>query len=188
MIKEGSSILDLGCGNGTLMQMLRDERKCNCTGIEISPSGVDACKSKGLHVVQGSIDQPLQYKSRSFDYAVCNVTLQMVHKPEVVLAEMSRVAKYSIISFPNFGYLSNRIELLLKGKMPAKMLFGYSWYNTGHIHQFSVNDFNEMIMEMKAEIEEIRITPSGSKLIDLLGKAMPSLFAFIPIYRVKNAF
>lgn len=187
MIKEGSTVLDLGCGNGTLMQMLRDEKRCECTGIEISPSGVEACRNKGLRVLHVSIDEPLQFDRRSFDYAVCNVTLQMVQKPEVVLAEMNRVAGYSVVSFPNFGYISNRIEMLLKGKMPAKMLFGYTWYNTGHIHQFSVNDFNDMLMKMKAEIEEIRITPSGSKLIDNLGKAFPSLFAFIPIYRVKNA-
>jgi methionine biosynthesis protein MetW len=77
----------------------------------------------------------------SFDYAICNVTLQMVMYPEVTLREMKRIAQCQIISFPNFAFLLNRLELLLLGRMPRRMLSGYSWYNTGHIHQFSIRDF-----------------------------------------------
>jgi methionine biosynthesis protein MetW len=187
MVRRGSSVCDLGCGNGTLMAKLRDERNCTVAGMELAESGVKVCRKKGLDVLQGAIDAPMPWGEKAFDYAVCNVTLQMVERPEILLSEMERIARYSIISFPNFGYWRNRIEMLFTGKMPRKMLFGYNWYSTGHIHQLGVSDFTEYISSRRGlSIEKIVPAPTGSGLADELAKVFPSLFAYIPVILIRN--
>jgi len=145
LIKPNSKVIDLGCGNGTLLQLLKDKKNIHEYGIELVRSGVDICREKGLNVRQGSIDCHLsEIKDKQFDYAICNVTIQMVMYPEILLSEMKRIAHYQIISFPNFAHWRNRLDLLLKGRMPKPMLFGYDWYTTGHIHQLSLIDFLDL--------------------------------------------
>lgn len=146
-----SYIIDLGCGDGSLLTQAR-KKDIKSVGIEISPSGIREAKKKGLQVVQGRIDSKLRYKNKEFDFAVCNVTLQMVMYPEVLLSEMCRIAKYQIVSFPNFAFFPNRLEMLLKGRMPTLMLYSYKWYSTGHIHQFSVADFEKYCIENNIHI------------------------------------
>src|SRR5882724_12824551 len=103
MVERNSKVIDLGCGNGSLLEKLIKEKNVDGRGIEISKSGVEVCLKKGLHVTEGKIDEPLPFADNSFDYAICNVTIQMVMYPEVVLKEMKRIARYQIISFPNFA-------------------------------------------------------------------------------------
>jgi len=122
-------------------------------GIEISPSGVEVCRSKGLKVRQGRIDEALPRVNDAFDYAVCNVTLRMVMYPEILLSEMGRVGRRQIVSFPNFANLRNRLELLFFGRMPRAMLFGHTWWNTGYIHQLSISDFKELVKKSELEIK-----------------------------------
>jgi len=144
LIKSGTNIIDLGCGNGSLMHYILERQKVNITGLDNSSSGVAFCAQHNLPAQLGEIDREETYKKYSdnqFDYAICNVTLQMVMYPEVLLREMRRISKYQIISVPNFAYLVNRLDLLLNGVMPRSMLYGYAWYNTGHIHQLSLRDF-----------------------------------------------
>lgn len=146
-IKNNSKVIDLGCGNGSLMKYLKDKNDVTIEGVEISQSGVDFCLKNNLVAKIGEIDKVetySEYKDNEFDYAICNVTLQMLMYPEVALKEMARISKYQVISFPNFAYIENRLEMLLKGVMPKKMLYGYTWYSTGHIHQLSVKDFKEL--------------------------------------------
>lgn len=146
-IKDGKNVIDLGCGNDSLMKYLKDKNDVTIEGVEISQSGVDFCLKNNLVAKIGEIDKVetySEYKDNQFDYAICNVTLQMLMYPEVALKEMMRISKYQIISFPNFAYIENRLEMLLKGVMPKKMLYGYTWYSTGHIHQLSVKDFKEL--------------------------------------------
>jgi len=119
-IKPQTSILDLGCGNGSLLQKLIREKNVAGVGMEISETGVQICRQKGLQVMQGFIDEPLPFPDNTFDYAICNVTIQMVRYPEILLSEMKRVARFQIVSFPNFAFYKNRIEMLLKGRMPKK--------------------------------------------------------------------
>ncbi|MCX7841307.1 MAG: methionine biosynthesis protein MetW [Anaerolineae bacterium] len=148
-ITPGARVIDLGCGNGSLLLLLREKKNIIASGIELAPSGVAVCRARGLQVTQGRIDVPLDdIPDAAFDFAVCNVTLQMVMYPEVTLREMRRIARYQIVSFPNFAFVLNRLELLLLGRMPRTMLFGYTWYNTGHIHQLSIRDFLETITEL----------------------------------------
>jgi methionine biosynthesis protein MetW len=153
-IPEGSRVLDLGCGEGSLLKLLVERKKAKVEGIEISPSGVEVCRSKGLNVRQGRIDEGLPWADGVFDIAVCNVTLQMVMYPEKLLSEMGRVATRQIVSFPNFANLRNRVELFLYGRMPKAMLFGHTWWNTGHIHQLSIQDFKELVKGIGLEIKK----------------------------------
>ncbi len=101
-VPEGAKVVDLGCGNGALMQLLQSAKQCSCYGVELSDSGVKACLQKGLQVQQGSIDSELPFPDNSFDIAICNVTIQMVLYPEILLKEMKRISRSQIISFPNF--------------------------------------------------------------------------------------
>lgn len=143
-IKGETKIIDLGCGNGSLMKYLKERKNIKIEGLEISQSGVDFCLKNNLAAKQGEIDKLETYNNYSdqqFDYAICNVTLQMVMYPEILLKEMARISKYQIISFPNFAYFENRLDLLFNGVMPRKMLYEYKWYSTGHIHQLSLRDF-----------------------------------------------
>jgi SAM-dependent methyltransferase len=113
MIKAQSRVADLGCGNGVLLGRAIKEKGCTGTGIELTPSGGKIAQSRGLDVRTGRIDEPLPFKDSEFDYAICNVTIQMVLYPEILLQEMKRIARFQIISFPNFGFYKNRIDLLV---------------------------------------------------------------------------
>ncbi len=187
-IPAGSSVLDLGCGDGTLMEILAVEKKCEVTGIELSESGVRIGKNKGLNVLQGRIDERLPFEDNSFDYAICNTTIQMVMYPEVLLREMMRVAPKQIVSFPNFAFYKNRMQLFFGGKMPAHCLFGYEWYNTGHIHQLSCSDFRELVSKISHNPKiKILNRATGSSPKDYLINTFPDLFHIFPVYFIgKN--
>ncbi len=187
LVKPNSSVIDLGCGNGSLLKKLIDEKKVNGQGIELSPTGVEACLKKGLKVSQGKIDEELPFKDDSFDYSICNVTIQMVMYPEILLKEMRRISKYQIVSFPNFGFYKNRIDLLFNGRMPSPMLFGYNWYSTGHIHQISIKDFYQLISDLdRLNVEKILWVKSDSKLKNMLTEKFPNLFMAIPIFLLSK--
>lgn len=187
MVKSGASVLDLGCGNGALLARLKKEKNIRETGIELVESGVEVCRQRGLNVQQGRIDEQLPFSDNQFEYAICNVTLQMVLYPEIVLKEMKRVAQYQIISFPNFAFWKNRIELLFAGRMPQKMLFGYSWYSTGHLHQFSIVDFHHLVHNIGGlSVIEQRFQTSQNVIKDFLAHTFPNLFLQVPIYLLQK--
>jgi methionine biosynthesis protein MetW len=183
-IPEGSRVLDLGCGEGSLLKLLVERKKAQVEGIEISPSGVEVCRSKGLRVRQGRIDEGLPWVDDAFDYAVCNVTLQMVMYPEKLLSEMGRVATRQIVSFPNFANLRNRLELFFYGRMPRAMLFGHAWWNTGHIHQLSISDFKELAK--KTELKIKRRAYFGRLAISGVVLLLPNMLSTIAIFELSN--
>jgi len=186
-IPAGARVLDLGCGNGALLARLTAEKGVTGTGVELSPSGVRVCRERGLNVVEGRIDETLPFADDAFDYAVCNVTIQMVMYPEVLLREMKRVARYQIVSFPNFAFWRNRIDLLLNGRMPKRMLFEYTWYATGHIHQLSFRDFRELT-EAVGGLRVVRRYDerSGSLLRRILMTRWPNLFQMLGIVLLEK--
>ncbi len=187
MVEKNSKVIDLGCGNGSLLEKLIKEKNVYGTGVELSKSGVDACLKKGLNVTEGKIDEHLPFSDNSFDYAICNVTIQMVMYPEVLLKEMVRISHFQIISFPNFAYWKNRLDLLLHGRMPKPMLFGYSWYATGHIHQFSVSDFENTLKELRLKIiKKNSINKSGNPLISFLIKHFSNLFSMEDVFLLEK--
>jgi methionine biosynthesis protein MetW len=186
-VKEGARVIDLGCGNGALLSRLVREKRVVGTGIELSPSGVAVCKERGLNVSQGSIDQILPFSDNEFDYAICNVTIQMVMYPEVLIREMKRIAKHQIISFPNFAFWRSRIDLLFNGRMPKRMLFDYKWYSTGHIHQLSFVDFYELVNDVGGlHIVEQRLEHSQNPIKEFLMQQFPNLFQILAIFLLEK--
>jgi|ERR1035437_870989 methionine biosynthesis protein MetW len=182
MILSGSKVIDLGCGNGILLEKLIKTKSVIGTGVELSPNGVKICKDKGLNVIQGRIDEKINFRDNSFDYSICNVTIQMVLYPEILINEMKRISKYQIISFPNLGFYKNRLEFLIKGGMPPHSLFGYKWYNTGHIHQCSITDFNALINEIGLKVLEHRHLNPGNPFKKIMMDIFPNLFQLVPIF------
>lgn len=155
LVKEKSKILDLGCGTGALFKMLIEEKQVTGVGVEIDENCVIEALEKGLSVIQGDLDEGLkQFPDRSFDYAILNQTLQSTNNPELVIDEMLRVAKRSVVSFPNFAYWKVRFYLFFKGKMPKSKSLPWEWYNTPNIHLLTVNDFFEFCKKRNIEIEE----------------------------------
>ena len=182
LVEKNSSVIDLGCGNGLLMQKLIKERDAKCKGMEISESAVELCKRNSLHVSLGRIDAELPFEDNTFDYSICNVTIQMVNYPEVLLKEMKRISKYQIISFPNFAFYKNRLDLLFRGRMPKSMLFGYKWYNTGHLHQLSIKDFSNLVNDVGGlKILNTYYLTSENPFFNFLMKLLPNLFQTIRI-------
>jgi methionine biosynthesis protein MetW len=187
LVEPNSTIIDLGCGNGSLLEKLIKEKNVKGEGVELSSSGIEACKKKGLKIIQGRIDEKLPFDDNSFDYSICNVTIQMVMYPEVLLSEMKRISKYQIVSFPNFGHYKNRLDLLLKGRMPKPMLFGYKWYNTGHIHQMSIKDFHELVGDVGG-MRVLRINESlSSNLVKgIIIKKYPNIFQILQVFLLEK--
>lgn len=184
-IKKGSSVIDLGCGDGTLLSLLKKDKLIKkADGIEISKSGVVSAEKKNLNVWQGKIDVPLtKIKDKAYDYAICNVTLQMVLYPEVLMKEMGRISNKQIISFPNFAFFPNRLDMLFGGRMPKVMLFGYQWYSTGHIHQLSVKDFEIFYRDFNfKKLDEYHFIPRVFKLPQGILKLFPNTFSITSIY------
>ncbi len=187
LIKPNSRVIDLGCGNGSLLEKLIKEKNVIGEGIELSSSGVEACNKKGLKVIQGKIDEKLPFADNFFDYSICNVTIQMVMYPEVLLSEMKRISKYQIVSFPNFAHYKNRLDLLFKGRMPKPMLFGYKWYSTGHIHQLSIKDFYELVNDVGGlKILKVKALGSRNPLKDFLLKYFPNVFQILNVFLLEK--
>ena len=183
LIKPNSKVIDLGCGSGSLMKRLIEEKNVDVQGIDVSETAVEICRKKGLKAERGEIDKLLNISDNSFDYSICNVTMQMVMYPEVLLKEMKRISKYQVVSFPNFAFYKNRLDLLLNGRMPKPMLPDHSWYNTGHIHQFSVKDFFELTNSVGGlKILERKDLKSHNPIKRFLTKNIPNLFSGLPVF------
>lgn len=153
IIEQGSKVLDLGCGNGTLLKMLVEEKQCSGLGVDINQNNVIESIQKGLSIVQGDIDEGLkEFGDKEFDYVILNQTLQTTEKPDYVIDEMLRSGKKVVVSFPNFGYWRVRFYLFFKGKMPELGLLRFHWYDTPNIHLLTVADFFEFCKERNIKI------------------------------------
>lgn len=187
-VPEGSRVVDLGCGNGSLLALLEETKKTRGFGIEISESGIEQCRLKGLDVRQGRIDQPLDdVEDDAFDVAISNVTLMMVMYPEVLLREMRRIAPVQILSFCNFAFILNRFDYLLFGRMPRPMLYNYTWYSTGHIHQLSLADFYETCSDLGLRVEASVVTMNRRPLVRWICRRWPNLLSAVPIVKLRRA-
>jgi len=142
LINENSHVLDVGCGDGILMEFLVKEKKVNIRGIEISKTKVQNCIAKGLTIIEGNAEEDLkQFPDKSFDYVILSQTLQAFLNPEKVINELLRIGKQAIVTIPNFGYWKIRLHLLLKGTMPVTRTLPDEWYNTPNIHLCTIKDF-----------------------------------------------
>ena len=142
LIDKNAHVLDVGCGDGMLMEFLLKEKKVNIRGIEISKTKVQNCIAKGLTIIEGNAEKDLkQFPDNSFDYVVLSQTLQAFLNPEKVINELLRIGKQAIVTIPNFGYWKIRLHLLLKGTMPVTRTLPDEWYNTPNIHLCTIKDF-----------------------------------------------
>jgi len=142
IIEKNKRVLDVGCGDGTLMRFLKDNKNVDCRGMEISKNKVQKCIEKGLTVIEGNAENDLiQFPNKSFDYAILSQTLQAFLNPELVINELLRVGKKAIVTIPNFGYWKVRLHLLIKGTMPITKTLPDEWHNTSNLHMCSIKDF-----------------------------------------------
>ncbi len=166
MVEPGGRALDVGCGDGALLQMLTRDRGVDGRGIEISQAGVNGCVAKGLSVVQGDADTDLaDYPDDAFDYVILSQTLQATRHPRQVLENMLRIGRRAIVSFPNFGHWRVRSQLMFLGRMPKTESLAYSWYDTPNIHLCTIHDFVQLVNEIGASIDRaIALDRNGSKM------------------------
>ena len=142
LIEKNSRVLDVGCGDGTLMEFLKTNQKIDIRGIEISKNNVQKCIEKGLTVIEGDAEKDLsQFPDGSFDLVILSQTLQAFLNPEKVISELLRVGKKAIVTIPNFGYWKVRLHLLIKGTMPVTRTLPDEWYNTPNLHMCTIKDF-----------------------------------------------
>ena len=154
-VAPGARVLDVGCGDGALLQLLEEVKQADGRGIELSQKGVNEAVARGLSVVQGDADHDLAtYPDRAFDFVILSQTLQATHNPRLVLEELLRIGQKVVVSFPNFGNWRIRRQFILRGRMPITEDLPYSWYDTPNIHFCTVRDFVHLIDEVDARIEK----------------------------------
>lgn len=153
MIEDGARVLDVGCGEGELLQLLTETRNVDARGVELSQAGVNHCVAKGLSVIQGDADVDLaDYPDDGFDYVILSQTLQATRNPRKVLEQMLRIGKRAIVSFPNFGHWRVRWQLGALGRMPVTENLSYDWYETPNIHFCTIRDFVQLAELIDAKI------------------------------------
>ena len=179
MIPERARVLDIGCGDGALLEYLIAEKGVDGRGIELSQQNVNACVARGLSVIQGDADTDLaEYPSQVFDVAILSQTIQATRSPRAVLAHLLRIGRRSIVSFPNFGHWRVRFSLLVEGRMPRTATLGYDWCDTPNIHLCTIADFVALARDFNAEIERaIAISGEGRTHPMSPGAWGPNLFS-----------
>jgi len=188
LIEKDKKVLDVGCGDGILMEFLKNNKNTNIRGLEISKSKVQECIAKGLTVIEGNAEKDLkQFPDKSFDYVVLSQTLQAFLDPELVINELLRVGKKAIVTIPNFGYWRIRLHLLLKGTMPITKTLPDEWYNTPNIHMCSIKDFFHFVKSRDIKIfKSLAINNQNVSIINDSNLTIKNFFADLGIFLIEK--
>ena len=188
LIENNKRVLDVGCGDGTLMKHLKDNKNIDTRGLEISKNNVQLCISKSLSVIEGNAEKDLQqFPDLSFDYVVLSQTLQAFYNPEKVIDDLLRVANKAIVTIPNFGFWKVRLHLLLKGTMPITKNLPDEWYNTPNLHMCTIKDFVHFVKSKNIKIfKSLALNDLNTSLINDNNLGVKNLFADLGIFLIEK--
>jgi methionine biosynthesis protein MetW len=187
LVPEGARVLDLGCGDGALLARLRDERGAIVRGVEIDLADIALCIERDVPVYQGDLDEGLSdVPDDRFDVVILSQTLQVVKRPRLVLSEMLRVGRRSVVSFPNFGHWRVRAHLALRGRMPVSDAIPYSWYDTPNIHHTTIADFRDFSADCGAVVEREIAFVGRDDGRPRMVRALPNLLADEAVFVLRR--
>jgi len=188
LVEKNTRILDVGCGDGTLMEFLKNNKEINIRGIELSKNKVQKCIGKGLTVIEGDAEKDLgQFPDGSFDFVILSQTLQAFLNPEKVISELLRVGKKAIVTIPNFGYWKVRLHLLTKGTMPITRTLPDEWYNTPNLHMCTIKDFFNFCKNRKINLyKSIALRNLKSSKITSINIGLKNLTAVLGIFLLEK--
>ena len=180
-------VLDVGCGNGELLQLLKTKNDVIGQGLELKQERVNQCVEKGLSAIQGDADKDLSlYPDQSFDCVILSQTIQATGDPKLILKELIRIGKKAIVSIPNFGYWKVRLSLGINGRMPRTKKLIYNWYDTPNIHLCTILDFINLCNELNIQIEKtITLSSNNNKSYNGLPNKLSNLFSEEAIFLIK---
>ena len=180
-VKLGSKVLDLGCGDGSLLYFLQGSLEVRGYGVEKDDANWLACMGTGINVIQMDLEAGLSgFEAQSFDTVILSQTLQAMHNTEGIVQEMLRVGHEAIVTFPNFGYWRHRMQVVA-GQMPVSENLPYQWYDTPNVHLCTINDFEQFCAEHNIRIEERRVLTDGEPI-----SVMPNLMGSLAMYRLQR--
>ena len=188
LIENNKRVLDVGCGDGTLMKYLKDNKNVDTRGLEISKNNVQLCISKSLSVIEGNAERDLQqFPDLSFDYVILSQTLQAFYNPEKVIDDLLRVANKAIVTIPNFGYWKVRLHLLLKGTMPITKNLPDEWYNTPNLHMCTIKDFYNFCSKKNIELyKSIALNGEKTSQINKINLNIKNLYSELGIFLIQK--
>ncbi len=187
LLPNNSKVLDVGCGDGTLMKFLSKEKNIDVRGLELNEKNVETCISKGLSVIEGNAENELgQFPDKSFDYVILSQTLQAFYSPVTVLEHLLRIGKASIVSVPNFGHWKVRTSLLFFGRMPVTKSLPYKWYDTPNLHMCTIKDFYELCKIRNINMKKIvGINNDKTSLIHNNNIRLKNFFSEVGIFLIS---
>lgn len=181
-IRPGSRVLDLGCGDGSLLRYLHDTREMRGYGVEISDDNVLACLENGVNVIQSDLESGLSgFDPHSFDYVILSQTLQAMRHTETIVREMLRVGREGIVSFPNFGHWRHRLQVGVAGRMPVSKDLPYQWFDTPNVHLCTLKDFEAFCHQHGVRVLERMVMSDGSPVT-----VLPNLLGTLAVYRIEQ--
>ena len=183
-ISVDSKVLDLGCGDGSLLDVLKREKSVSGLGIEIDAGKIKSCLEKGISVIEQDIDNGLEnFGNQTFDFVVMSQSIQALKRPELALEEIVRVGKECIVSIPNFANIKCRLQLFFKGQMPVSNALPHDWFSTPNLHLCSLEDFEELCKKCKISIIERKLSKTNGEE-NFLMKLFPNLFSEVALYKL----
>ncbi len=187
MVANGARVLDVGCGDGALLQLLADTKGVDGRGVEIERDRVNACVARGLSVIQGDADRDLSdYPDDAFDYAILSLTIQATLKPKSVLQNLLRIGRRAIVSFPNFGHWRVRTQLLFTGRMPRTENLPDPWYESPNAHLCTIKDFAELCDLVNADVERSAAFNSSGRQLSRAPLDVQNLFGEKAVFLLKR--